>query len=141
MTYILLDIDNCISDDEWRIPYIKENDWEEYHSNASLDKASNLHVVLCAQQIGADIIVVTGRPEQFREQTASWLILNGVIPSALLMRPNDSKLPSPQLKRELIEGLDLGKCYCAYDDRQDVIDMYRSIGLKADRIFIHETET
>ena len=50
---------------------------------------------------------------------------------ALIMRPNDNHEHSVELKRKLtLDLLKLFKVERAYDDRQDIIDMFTSLGIK-----------
>lgn len=143
---IILDLDNCISDDGWRINKIlrSKNDKLEkyhiYHSLCGFDQCKN-EMLFRHQQ---DIIVLTGRPIMYRPMTEHWLQLNKIFPKVLLMRNNYDFRSSVDLKRSMVDMLDgiyqvdLAEVTCAYDDREDIVAMYKAKGLEAHRVFIHD---
>lgn len=149
MRLIILDLDNCISDDEWRIPLI---DWTQrdpirryakYHAAAPADECGNRHLFE-----GRAAAVFTARPECYRAQTATWLREKGVPVRHLFMRPMRDHRPSrllkmAQLARLLsayrVTGPPSELIVAAYDDRADVVQMYREAGLNAHVAYIHTT--
>lgn len=79
------------------------------------------------------IIFVSGRDEQYREQTANWLKthLNFITEWELYMRPHDDRRDDLIVKRELFDQYIRGKWNIDFvlDDRTRVVDMWRSLGL------------
>jgi hypothetical protein len=145
--YRILDLDNCIADDGWRIPAI---DWSQqdpfqryhpYHSLSAWDACCNRNLF---EHFIGEIIICTGRHIMYRFMTEEWLKRNGVQYSYLLMRNNtDNRTSSPDVKSGMIDWLfnhynvkpeEIEMCY---DDRPDIIAMYRSRGLPAALRFIH----
>jgi len=144
--YRIIDLDNCISDDAWRIPYI---DWQHlqpmrryhnYHSLAPFDKFENKHLFATNDRI----IIFTARPVMYRCATVEWLRRNGIVYSYLLMRNNSDHKHSLDLKREHLSwlpelyGVPLSMIQLAVDDHQEIVDMYRAKGLRAERVAIHD---
>lgn len=142
---IVLDIDNCISDDSRRIPLI---DWSNpdpverfaaYHADAINDSA-----YVEGLQGRDDVIIITSRPQTYSLTTQRWLRSNGVRYNVLAMRPAVNRLPSPAFKvvalTEIIAGgiTSLDEIEFAYDDRPDVLLAYRQIGLNAVQRKIHD---
>jgi hypothetical protein len=149
MSLIILDLDNCIADDQWRIRRI---DWSEtdptaryhvYHGLAAFDRIANTDI--CRPLVPHDIVVFTARPSFYKAPTAEWLRRNGVNFNALFMRPNNNHICSRDLKLMFLNslvkefGVDPGSIACAYDDRDEVVDMYRRFGIKAEVRKIHDT--
>jgi hypothetical protein len=147
MSYIILDIDNTIANDAWRIPKI---DWEHddpfqryhrYHSLSPFDEAGNHDLF---EDTLHDIIILTARPVHYYAQTEEWLLRNGVDFSVLLMRDTGDHCHSRELKcrqlrsLETMIGVEPKDIICAYDDRQDVVDMYRALGVNAVVRSIHD---
>lgn len=144
---IILDIDNCISDDSRRICLI---DWSNpdpverfarYHAECYNDPA---HVE--GFQGRDDVIIITSRPVDCMIDTLLWLEKHSVRHKWLTMRPRHVRLPSPAFKlvaltalfaREAI-GFSLDDIEVAYDDRLDVLEAYRQIGLNAVQRKIHD---
>jgi hypothetical protein len=147
--YAIFDIDNCISDDEWRIEKIKEESsqlpkdelYREYHALAPKDKAKNL-IYIKDDHADDDIIMITSRPEEYRAQTEEWLKKNGVKYKKLLMRPKGNHQPSAELKIKLFDslGIEPEEVTCAYDDRSDIVRAYRKHGIWAVKLAIHKFE-
>lgn len=145
--YIVLDLDNTIFDDlhryekiDWQHP---DNFWRfhPYHELAFKDECKNKHLFLEAKE---EIIVITARPEYYRDTTNNSLKQHGITPRLMMMRQPDETRGSAVLKSELLDQalawLEAKPCdiTCAYDDRQDVVDMYLAKGVRAERAFIND---
>lgn len=146
MSAIILDLDNTISNDGWRIPAI---DWTQtdpmrryhrYHSLAPWDKVGNTELF---SNTPHDIIILTARPGMYRHTTEEWLRRMSVPYRVLLMRNNNDNRPSMALKKSQLTwlndfyGFDLEDIVAAYDDREDVCEMYRAQGIEAHVTPIH----
>src|SRR3954468_804247 len=109
--YAIFDLDNCISNDEWRLPHIRfdlpdnvDEKWAKYHQLCGGDNAEKLHLVRAAQDRELKLAFVTMRPEAVRAATIQWLerkVTQG--PYLLLMRPDGDHRPSVQLKRDAVQ--------------------------------------
>lgn len=144
MSYIILDLDNCISDDAWRVRRIRwdEEDLTEryhhYHTGCGLDRAQNLHLAR-----GHAVIISTGRPEYVAQVTARWLKLHSIEPIALLMRGDGDNRPTITIKEEHYRhtiGMSLGQLHYVYDDNPNIIDMYKRLGVNAQQVYIQNPE-
>lgn len=78
------------------------------------------------------IILVSGRKSEFREQTEKWLEDNGISYDYLFMRPENDKRKDVIVKQEIYEAEIKGKFNVVFvlDDRNQVVDFWRSVGLK-----------
>lgn len=146
----IIDIDNCIADDEHRIRLIDHNQsdpdasYHDYHAAGAHDYYMPVPPLLLGPNdtINPDsdvkpcILFVTSTPEQFRLLKERWLSIH--IPPHfqrwLLMRPQGNHEHSDTLKPRLVKEWrdDLerktGKSIYfldAYDDRTDVLRAYR----------------
>lgn len=132
-SHIIVDLDNCIADDAWRIPMIRWNEtdlmerYHVYHTAAAFDSLANVDII---SQMATPIIF-TARPEKYRPITEQWLARNSVPYAHLVMRPDDDHTPSTELKRRMLQslpestGIPWQWIVAAYDDRPDVVEMYR----------------
>lgn len=147
MNFVIFDLDNCIADDAWRIPKInwqKSNPMEryhDYHSLSAFDRLGNQYVL---QKHRLDVVVIfTARPVHYSALTQEWLRRVGVDYEYLVMRNNNDHCPSVELKRKMLSWLPeiydipLDKIVAAYDDRPDVIAMYKEQGIPASQLEIH----
>jgi hypothetical protein len=64
-----------------------------------------------------------------REQTIDWLEAFNVPYNHLRMRAAGDFSKDEELKRQWIEEYKLEHILCVFDDRQKVVDMWRSLGL------------
>lgn len=144
---IILDLDGCISNDAWRIPSINwqkqdPNDrYHDYHSLAPWDELGNRDLI-----DGHDdqITILTARPVSFRAATVEWLKRNDVPFRHLIMRNIDDHRPSVKLKETQLAwlrshyGVPFTFIKAAYDDRPEVVEMYRSKGINAHVRALHD---
>jgi hypothetical protein len=134
----LVDIDGTIADLSHRLHFIEngENKWEEFFDAVHNDKPipSVIQTVQLLSQAGATILLVTGRSSACKLKTIQWLRDNGVPFDDLYMRREGDHRPDNIVKAELLEQLSgewggrgiLG----VFEDRKQVVDMYRAKGLK-----------
>lgn len=144
---VILDIDNTIAHDAWRIRLIEHDNpdhvarYHAYHVASALDCAGN-------QQLFADpgvlYAIFTSRPARYRDITAAWLRMRGVGFRWLMMRGDGDLRGSVEVKRDFlyrlrsVHGVEFERIMCAYDDRRDVIAMYGEMGVVATHIQLAE---
>ena len=146
MSIIILDLDNTVADDAWRIPRINwqksnpDERYHDYHLLAAFDDVGNRHLF---EGVPHDIVVFTARPVAYAALTMEWLSRNGIVAKHVLMRNPGDYRHSRDLKmtqlRWLLDLYDVQKheIVCAYDDRQDVVDAFRANGIAAECCPIH----
>lgn len=146
MLRTIFDIDNCLADDSRRIPNIRwdlppdAGRWDEYYFGCEDDKPHNRKLVAHS----TNPAFITARPEMYREQTEAWIKRWYVYGEKvdLLMRPNDCHRPSKELKLDLLRHFmthhDCDEIIMAYDDKEDVVEMYREQGVPASLLRIHD---
>jgi hypothetical protein len=156
---IILDLDNCIADDNWRHKFIREGEpdtdkkFHDYHSLALLDRPGNTILYfreywpLKISELNPAIVISTARPEAWRTMTQHWLDINRIEINQLYMRADGDHRPATAIKLDNLKKIlsDYGICaqqvIGAYDDRPDVIQMYRDAGiLNAQIKFINQQE-
>lgn len=131
---VIWDLDNCLSDDAWRIRMINRHHshpharYVDYHSACGYDRtfAPTAELFMSWRARGASPVFVTGRPDWVRTQTLRWLELwFGEKSPTLLMRPYDDHRKSAEVKHDLLlDAPWLGEVCMAYDDHPDVVKMY-----------------
>jgi hypothetical protein len=141
MSILILDLDNCISDDEWRREFI---DWSQtdttlryasYHDRCGQDQVGNR---MLFDNNPHDIVVFTSRPERVRRITEEWLVKHIVPAQELFMRPDGDRRTSLLIKHDFLyqllslHGLAFHDIGCAYDDHPEIVVMYRALGVAAE---------
>lgn len=126
---ILFDIDGTLATmqtgENQRSPY----DWHRVHEDDVNDPV--LRQLNANIDAGYTIIIMSGRSDESREKTEKWLRDNDIRYDALFMRKAGDTRKDPIIKRELLEIVEknYGEVVGIFDDRNQVVDMYRSIGL------------
>jgi hypothetical protein len=142
----IIDLDNCVSNDFWRqcrIQYHhpKPNDrYWEYHDACHLDLPGQSQLTRVRElSRNYRLLVFTARPEVVREKTRKWLNKWGIPHDGLYMRPDNDHRGSVDLKRAMLKWVPDFQIEYAVDDRQDILDMYLSMGVpRVERLFIVE---
>ncbi len=133
---VLFDIDGTLADIAHRRVFLDKipPDWKSFNAEMGED-TPNAPVVSLYQTLwdsGAyDIILVTGRNEQYRKVTEQWLTWNLIEFSRLIMRADKDFRADHIIKEEILhalraEGKDI---LFTVDDRQQVVDMWRRNGI------------
>ena len=85
------------------------------------------------KQNGFKIIILSGRLKTTKDVTRKWLDNNDVPFDILKMRPDNNQfkfMPDDDLKQHWLDSLFYDKeIFAVFDDRQKVVDMWRSNGL------------
>ncbi len=144
MSILILDIDNCIAEDAWRVPLIRREErvnmflrYDQYHLASQFDGAARNEDLFRRTK---RIVLVTSRPALYRAITEWWLRAQGVPYSHLIMRANEDHRGSVDVKRDAVRRLlTRGDAVAlAVDDREDVLAMYREeFGLRTECRAIH----
>lgn len=121
----IFDLDGTLAHMNARNPF----DWTRVGED-SLDHS--VATILRILTPHARIIILSGRDECSREATAIWLRDNWITYDELLMRPQGDFRKDSVVKLELFQKYIAEKFLVqgVFDDRNQVVDMWRSIGLK-----------
>ena len=137
---VIFDLDGTLADITTRKELATKSngklDWDVFFDpeNIKLD-VPNLPVVKLAQMLAEDgftIIIFSGRTDKTKFTTRSWLSNNRIPFHKLVMR--DSKInhytPDDILKKDMLDKyIDINDVFLVVDDRNKVVDMWRSLGL------------
>ena len=149
--YAIFDLDNCIADDAWRMPFINwspgltpDERYSGYHNMCYGDEPRNKDVVQVMQDHGVKLVFFTARSVAVRKQTQQWLQKHfGIVDPTLIMRAVSDFVPSVILKAQMLERFRSelrpnDRIIAAFDDRQDIVDMYISHGIPATLLKVHD---
>jgi HAD superfamily, subfamily IIIB (Acid phosphatase) len=130
---VIFDIDGTLADVSERIHHVqkKPKNWPAFFQGMAQDKAIHSMVRLCniLYASGIQIVLCSGRNEEHREQTITWLAQQGVNYHDLLLRKNNDRRPDSVVKREMLAVIDKSKILFVVEDRSRVVEMWRSEGL------------
>jgi len=123
---VLVDIDGTVALMAGRGPY----DWSRVGSDAP--NPAVITAVRAMHAAGHAIVFCSGRDEVCRAETEAWLELYVDVPyEALFMRPEGDNRKDAVVKREIFDSeiRDRWRIVGVFDDRQQVVRMWRALGL------------
>lgn len=132
---VIFDIDGTLADNSER-QKILQNDgynWKLFFEKMGNDKVNSsvleLYNVLKLSQ-KYKMFLVSGRPEEYRKLTEQWLIWNKIEFDELYMRPNGDYRSDVDIKKDILKTIQQKyKVSFVFDDRNSVVEMWRSEGL------------
>jgi hypothetical protein len=137
---VIFDLDGTLANiDARRKLATKPNgklDWDVFHdpSNIGLD-VPNEPVVKIAELFAMNdfnVVIFSGRTDKTERRTRSWLSRNRVPFHKLVMRPHKTMnfVPDEILKKDMLDKhVDIDDVFLVVDDRNKVVDMWRSLDL------------
>lgn len=134
---IAFDLDGTLSLGEHRQHYLQETpkNWKAFFEALGGDTLNEpVAIAYRAAEESPDvdhIVCISGRPEEYRELSRTWLRKHGLNPTVILMRRTGDRRPDDIVKQELYRDhlANNAKVLAIYDDRNSVVKMWRSIGL------------
>ena len=129
----IFDIDGTLADISHRRHHVekKPKNWKAFFQGMSQDKVVHSIARLCniLYDSGLKILLCSGRSEEHRAETIQWLAENGVNYHELILRRDGDRRTDTIVKREMLAGLDRSKILFVVEDRNGVVEMWRSEGL------------
>lgn len=122
---IMVDIDGTVALMNDRSPF----EWHKVLSDSVVDHV--VKIVRWAAEAGYQIIFMSGRDAVCRKDTIAWFDKHNVWFDRLIMRPEGDMRKDSIVKKELFDKYVRDEYNVAFvlDDRNQVVDMWRSIGL------------
>lgn len=137
---ICFDIDGTLADVTHRRHFVttKPKNWKAWNS-AMTNDPSNSAVALVFQALDyftenfmndTDIIIVSGRSDEYRPQTEEWLSKNGFEYSALYMRKHNDHRDDVIVKGEIADEIEkTHNIMMVFDDRPRVVRSWQKRGI------------
>jgi|TARA_R110000796_G_scaffold73663_1_gene165551 hypothetical protein len=131
---VVVDIDGTIAKVGERLKYLKTTppDYDKFYASCFEDEPIIEMVDLVKRlQSFYKIVFCTGRREQVRDVTETWLCKNGLF-GDLLMRPNKDHRHDTKVKPEQLSnsGVLLQEIAFVLEDRDSMVKKWRSLGLR-----------
>lgn len=134
--FVICDIDGTIANIDHRLHYVQDvekKDWKSFFKAMGDDKlrVDTWKLLNEFDAQGYQIIFVSARPEDYRQETEWWLDANIDLPYAgVIMRASGDKRPDTEVREQIYDQL-FAKypIHKVIDDRPSVIRMWQSKGL------------
>lgn len=133
---IIFDIDGTLADHKNRLKYIekKPKKWDLFFSESVYDKPLKHIKIIYDALKKADkyqIIIMTGRPNKYKEITIEWLHKNGFNYDKLFMRPANNYKKNIEIKEIILRKImRYYEVVFAFDDDEKVIELYKKYNIK-----------
>jgi hypothetical protein len=133
---IVCDIDGTIADIEHRRHFVrtKPRNWPAFNKAMVHDTPHTDIIWLYKLMQDADctMLIASGRGEEDRAKTESWLAAQDIKWVKLYMRPAKDSRRDDIIKAEILEQIrtEFGEPYMWIDDRQQVVDAIRAAGIR-----------
>ena len=104
----IVDIDGVLADVRHRVHYVEQRpkDWKRFFAAAAQDDAhpEGLAVVNKLTE-DHEVVFLTGRPENLRDDTVAWLERHGLDGHRLYMRPEGNRGPAARFKVDQVRRI------------------------------------
>lgn len=131
---IIVDIDGTLADVEHRRHFVAGNKphWKRFFDAMVDDPVIEEVKDIVNRYVGHyTIILCSGRPSDYEEQTTTWLKDNAIYYDRLYMRTAGDYRSDVIVKREMLNEIRKEfDIFFVLDDRQEVVDMWREEGLR-----------
>ncbi len=132
---IIVDLDGTLCDIEHRVHHVrvKPKNWKAFNEGMDQDKSYFwcIELIAAMRDRGYQIIFVTGRDDNFRGPTESWLARHNIAYDNLYMRAAGDFREDSDVKEEiyLTHIKNQSDVLFVVDDRQSVVDRWRKLDL------------
>jgi hypothetical protein len=134
----LCDLDGTVADCSHRLHFIKDKpkNWKAFFAACIDDKLifEVAYLIRVLADAGKTIVYMSGRSDEVRSQTEDWLSKNHLPVGKLYMRRAGDYRVDSVVKSEMLDAvLEKHPAWTiagVFDDRQQVVDMYRSRGFR-----------
>jgi uncharacterized HAD superfamily protein len=138
-TSVIVDMDGTLADVRHRVHHVQKRrkNWKSFFATMHKDPP-NHDIVEMVRDLARDheIIIVSGRPDNYQDVTQEWLRRHDVPYQEIHMRPAGDHRADHIVKREILQRLLAAgkKIELVIDDRPSVCDMWRECGLKVHQV-------
>jgi FMN phosphatase YigB (HAD superfamily) len=133
---IVCDLDGTLCDAAHRRHLVdgsQPRDWDQFYDRCDMDPPHYdvLELINTLHQ-KYNLVYVTGRVERVRKKTEAWLRRHYAPYGPVFMRPDGDHRQDYVLKEEIAacEGLTKNSVLVALDDRDQVVEMWRRLGIR-----------
>lgn len=141
---VIIDIDNtlCLSNKRFELAK-KPNgktDWDIAHDTELIKQDKpNFPMIDLAKKYkreGVRVVILTGRPDSIKEITEWWLKKYDIPYDVLYMRnKKEHFIKAADFKKGIYKIYIDDAVICAYDDEEEIIQMWNSLGIPAFKVY------
>lgn len=128
--FYVFDLDGTLANIDHRLHHLEHRDWRAFFAACADDEPiqATLGVLASLWRAHHQVEIWSGRSDEVREQTATWLVKHGVNSHVeLVMRAAGDHRPDDVVKREFMDQR--GRPDVIFEDRSRVVEMWRAAGI------------
>lgn len=130
---IICDLDGTLCNVDHRLHFVKgeKRDWNAFFRGLKDDKLNTWCSDILNASLNHHIILCSGRPDSYREETIKWLDKHNIVYDALFMRDRNDFRRDDIVKEQILDFEILTRYtpYFSIDDRKQVVEMWRRRGI------------
>ena len=131
---VLVDVDGTLADVRHRLHHIRDGqrkNWKAFFDGMDGDTPI-ASTVAWVQTLAEhhDIVIITGRPEQYRARTVAWLKKHEIPFVDVFMRRDGDHRPDYEIKKEALQRWPKKRIKLVIEDRPPVCDMWLDQGIR-----------
>lgn len=132
----IFDVDGTLTNASHRQHHVrtKPKNWAAFNAKMHLDTPHDDIIFLAKlfYELGHTVLISSGRGLENKDVTETWLADHGVQYHGIYMRNARDSRPDCIVKAELLAQIrkDFGEPFMAFDDRSQVVDMWRENGVR-----------
>lgn len=138
---VIVDMDGTLADVSHRLHHLHgpKKSWKRFFAGMDEDPPSQI-VVNWVKNLSPEyeVVIVTGRPENYRANTEEWLKRHDIQYSDIIMRRSGDRRPDYVVKKELLDKVGKDRIAFVIDDRPSVCEMWRNCGLRVFQVAVGE---
>ncbi len=133
---IVFDVDGTLANCQHRQAHVRQKPkrWDLFNAKMHLDTPHDdiIWLARLMYDSGHTVIICSGRGAEFKAVTMKWLDDQNVPFHGLYMRKERDSRSDNIVKAELLAEIrnDYGEPYMVFDDRNQVVDMWRANGVR-----------
>lgn len=139
---VIVDIDNTLSINKKRYELATKSDgsidWDilyDYQNVVSDEPNLPMIEIVNSLHDEYEIYILTGRPQSILNSTQNWLEMYGIKYDFIGMRSEENHyINDVELKEKMYNEFVKDGVFCAFDDRQDIIDLWKSFGVTSFKV-------
>lgn len=141
---VIVDIDNTLAINKKRYELATKFDgsidWDIlYDYNNVMSDRPNYPMIDIVNRLfdKYEIVLLTSRPESIEESTKDWLENYTIFYDRLHMRSKENHfIKDVELKRNMYIDLIDDEVFCAFDDKQEIIDLWTSFKIPSFKVYL-----
>ena len=141
---VIVDIDNTLAINKKRYELATKPDgsidWDIlYDYKNVISDEPNLPMIEIVNNLHTDykIYILTSRPRMILNSTQDWLETHGVNYDGLFMRSEENHyIKDVELKRNMYIDFIDDEVFCAFDDKQEIIDLWTSFEIPSFKVYL-----